>query len=105
MRGETAKAKFGSRVMNRRTFMFGAGSIVAGPSSVSFAQSSRRPAWEKIPSIVIISPDNDERLPAVREAVAFWNAEFSRLGSPFRFGKITHIAETVSFDDLRPFSN
>jgi len=99
------RGKFGSRVMNRRIFIFGAGGIVAGPSSISFAQSSRRPAWEKIPSIVILSPENDERLPAVREAVAFWNAEFSRLGSPFRFGKITHIAETVSFDDLRPFSN
>jgi hypothetical protein len=89
--------------MNRRIFMYDVGGIIANFSSVCFAQTWR--ALDRIPSVVVLSPENDARLPAVREAVSFWNTVFSELGSPFRFGEITHVAETVSFDDLRPFSS
>src|SRR5258705_9292201 len=95
--------------MNRRTFMCGIGGFVAGFPAICHAQSRQSsPAWggwRKIPSIVVVSAENDPRLPALREAVDFWNAEFSKLGTPFRLGAITHIAEILSVDDLRPFAN
>jgi hypothetical protein len=33
---------------------------------------------------------------ALREAVDFWNDEFSTLGSPFRLGTIAHSLRTIS---------
>ena len=44
--------------------------------------------WKEIPTIVILSAEDDFRVLAIREAVDFWNAEFAQLGSPFRFGAI-----------------
>src|SRR5258705_6992525 len=89
--------------MNRRLFMCGVSGLIASFSSVCSAQTWG--ALDRIPSVVVLAPENDARLPAVREAVSFWNTVFSGLGSPFRFGEITHVVETVSFDDLRPFSS
>jgi hypothetical protein len=53
------------------------------------------------PSILIISDPNDPRLPAVYDAVNFWNAVLQDLGSPFRLGPVAHIAEVVPTDDDR----
>jgi hypothetical protein len=39
----------------------------------------------------VISTESDYRLPAIREAVHFWNAELSKLGSPFRLGSLVHV--------------
>src|SRR6266852_1402818 len=57
-------------------------------------------AWKEIPSITVVSTENDSRLPAVREAVGFWNATFSKLGSPFRLGAITHTVGMIPVGDL-----
>ena len=38
---------------------------------------------------------------ALREAVDFWNDEFSTLGSPFRLGTIVHSLRTISAGDLQ----
>jgi hypothetical protein len=88
--------------MNRRTLICGLG-LASLPSS-SYAQSLRsapsRRAWKEIPSIVVVSAENDSRLPAVREAVGFWNATFSKLGSPFRLGAITHTVGMIPVGDL-----
>lgn len=69
--------------------------------SLSDHRSPSWPLWKEIPSIVVVSAENDSRLLAVREAVDFWNAEFSRLGSPFRLGAITHIVGMIPASDLR----
>jgi len=71
----------------------------------TYAQSLQRhdPSqwpWKDIPSIVVVSSEDDSRLPAVREAVDFWNAELSKLGSPFRLAAIRHIVETIPASDL-----
>ncbi len=56
--------------------------------------------WKDIPTICILSAEDDFRVPAIREAVEFWNAEFSQLGSPFRLGATSHSLRTISADDL-----
>ena len=42
---------------------------------------------------------------AVREAVDFWNAELSRLGSPFRLGAVTHIVGMIPAGDLNAIAD
>ena len=84
------------RAMNRRTAVLGLGSIVAAWPSCSHAQSLPRQGpwglmWKDIPKICILSAGDDFRAPAIREAVEFWNAELSRLGSAFRLGTISRI--------------
>src|SRR4029078_4255562 len=55
--------------------------------------------WKRVPSLTIVSSPGDPRIPAVREAVAFWNQTFAELGSPFRLGAITLV--TGSIPDAR----
>jgi hypothetical protein len=87
--------------MNRRTFICGLGGLVALLPSSGYAQSSNRDhyswglPWKTNPEIVVIPLESDERLPAIRDAVDFWNAELSKLGTPFRFGSLTHVVETI----------
>jgi hypothetical protein len=90
--------------MDRRTFILGLGSIAAGFPSSSHAQS--RPSrvtwvvWEEIPTIIVVSAEDDFRVPAIRAAVDFWNAEFAQLGSPFRLGAIVHSLRWIAASDL-----
>src|SRR5262249_22021867 len=91
--------------MNRRALIFGLGSLVAILPASGRAQFLQRffPSrglWKDIPSIVVISTEGDPRLPAVREAVDFWNAELSKLGSPFRLGPLAHVVEMIPAGDL-----
>jgi hypothetical protein len=58
-------------------------------------------AWRKFPSVVVMSDMNDARLPAVYDAIRFWNDTLLSLGSPFRFGPVTHIAEVVPYGELQ----
>lgn len=94
--------------MSRRAFAGGLGTLVASLPNVCLAQSWPTTGywgvWKRIPSILVVSDPKDPRLPAVYDAVAFWNAMFSNLGSPFRLGSVSHIAETVPpQDSLRNF--
>jgi len=90
--------------MDRRTFILGLGSAAAGFPSSSHAQS--RPSrvtwvvWEEIPTIIVVSAEDDFRVPAIREAVDFWNAELAQLGSPFRLGTMTHSLRSIAASDL-----
>ena len=91
--------------MDRRTLILGLGSIAAGFRSSSHAQSlpsqvTTWVVWKEIPAIVILSTEDDFRTRGVREAVDFWNAEFARLGSPFRFGAIVRSFRSISAGDL-----
>lgn len=91
--------------IDRRTFVAGLGSIAVVIPRICAAQSwyisPSFETWKTIPSIVIMSAADDARLPAVYEAVAFWNAEFANLGSSFRLGRVTHTPKTVPYDELR----
>jgi hypothetical protein len=86
-------------------FTIGFGSTAVGVPKIFAAQpwriSRSFDAWKKIPSIVIMSPADDVRLPAAYEAVAFWNAVLANLGSAFRLGRITHTAEMIPYAEIR----
>jgi len=60
--------------------------------------------WKRVPALTIVSSPGDPRIPAVREAVAFWNQTFAELGSPFRLGAITMVAGSVPDSEMRDLS-
>jgi hypothetical protein len=45
--------------------------------------------WRKVPAITIAAAADDPRLPAVHDAIAYWNGVFAELGTPFRLGAAT----------------
>jgi hypothetical protein len=47
-----------------------------------------------------MSEKDDARLPAVYDAIRFWNDVLLNLGSPFHFGPVS-VAEAISHDELR----
>ena len=61
--------------------------------------------WTKSPSVVVVAQENDPRLPAVREAVEFWNHTFAELGTPFRIGAVTQSTGSVAGSDLKAMSD
>ena len=92
--------------MNRRAVTLGLASMVAAWPSCSHAQSAprhppQRLVWKEIPKIVILSAEDDSRVPAVGEAIDFWNGELSQIGSAFRLGTTSHSLRAISTDDLR----
>jgi hypothetical protein len=98
----------GMRRIDRRAFAGGLGSLIVSAPGICSAQEregapSSWGAWKRIPSIVVMSEEDDTRLPAVHEAVAFWNAVFVNLASPFRLGAVTHIAEVIPHQYVRPY--
>lgn len=58
--------------------------------------------WQHQPSIMVVAEENDPRLKAVHDAVAFWNAELSTLRSWFRLGSVGHVAGLLPAKDFRP---
>jgi hypothetical protein len=60
--------------------------------------------FQRVPSITIIAREDDPRLPAVREAVEFWNRTFAALPTPFRLGAITRVDGTVPDQVLNDLS-
>jgi hypothetical protein len=96
------------RAMNKRTIVIALLSLgLAWPSS-SYAQAPASPtlpwgAWTEIPKVVVLSAEDDSRVAAIGEAVDFWNAELSQLGSAFRLGTTAHSLRTISADDLRAY--
>src|SRR5262245_29881154 len=84
--------------MERRALIFGWGCLVAIVPASSYAQSLRSSPypwapWKDIPAIAVVATEDDYRLVSVREAVDFWNAELSKLGTPFRLGPMAHVVE------------
>src|SRR4051812_40274016 len=113
-RGARAKAagrlgrRTHERAMNRRAVTLGLASMVAAWPSCSHAQSAprhppQRLVWKEIPKIVILSAEDDSRVPAIGEAIDFWNGELSQLGSAFRLGTTSHSLRMISTDDLRAY--
>jgi len=60
--------------------------------------------WRTVPKIAVISPTGDSRLPAVDEAVAFWNRTFTELGSGFRLGAITRMVRPIPEEAVQQLS-
>jgi hypothetical protein len=49
--------------------------------------------WRKVPAITIAAAADDPRVPAVHEAIEYWNDVFGALGTPFRLGAATLAAQ------------
>jgi hypothetical protein len=49
---------------------------------------------------MVVSDQDDTRLQVVREAVDFWNAELSKLGTSFRLGTVNHIVGSLRMKDF-----
>jgi hypothetical protein len=56
--------------------------------------------WSKVPSVVLVSPENDSRIQAAYEAINFWNQTFARIGTSFRLGSVTHTAEKIPANQM-----
>jgi putative ABC transport system substrate-binding protein len=61
-------------------------SVIAAISAASRAEAR----WSANPTVTIAAPSGDTRVPAVVEAVEFWNRQLAELGSPLRLGPVTH---------------
>jgi hypothetical protein len=60
--------------------------------------------WTKVPTIVLVAPEQDIRLQVAREAIDFWNRTFTDLGTPFRLGTVTHTTTAIAGDYLERMS-
>lgn len=92
--------------MTRRHFLFAwfLLGLAPVPPSMCYAQAPSATgarAWTVIPTIVIVSAENDTRLPLVREAIDFWNRSFAEIGSAFRLGNVTQSAGAVPIEELK----
>ena len=56
--------------------------------------------WSKVPSVVLVSPENDSRIQATYEAIDFWNHTFAQIGTSFRLGSVSHIAEKLPANQM-----
>lgn len=56
-------------------------------------------AWDRVPTITVLSAADDPRLALVHDAVAFWNQTLGGLGSGFRLGAVARQERSVP-DDL-----
>ena len=56
--------------------------------------------WSKVPTITLAAQAQDPRIPLALEAVAFWNRQFTEIGTPFRLGAVTQTTETLPTDFL-----
>jgi Matrixin len=62
------------------------------------------PNWRGVPTLTIIGRADDPRLPAVRDAVEFWNRTLAALPTNFRLGTITRVDGSVPDEELRDLS-
>jgi hypothetical protein len=73
-------------------------------SGVAADPAHAQQMWRIVPKMAIISPIGDSRLPAVDEAVAFWNRTFTELGSGFRLGAVTRMVRPIPEEALQQLS-
>jgi hypothetical protein len=92
--------------MNRpHKFVFGVCLTFLATGAVVRASEFRSMHWTKIPSVTVVSAAGDSRLPAVRDAIAFWNRTFADLGTPFRLGNVAFVVDTIPDDDIQSLGN
>jgi Matrixin len=94
--------------LNRRQFILGL--AVAVPSTghaQAPAYNGARAlggAWTSVPSVAVLSSEDDVRLRLVRDAVEFWNRTFAELGSAFRLGALIQTNGAIPVDELKALS-
>ncbi len=89
--------------MNRRRFILGLALIGSTPA---WGQPVIGTGWKRVPAITVVAADDgDPRLPAVNEAVEFWNQTLTGLGSTFRLGAVARIKGSMPSSELGTLSN
>jgi hypothetical protein len=76
--------------------------VLTGPPVVPVWAQGR--AWTKVPTIVVVTPEHDPRLPGTHEAIDFWNRTLAELGTPFRLGPIMQTTDVIPVDYLTTLS-
>jgi putative ABC transport system substrate-binding protein len=74
--------------------------VIAAVSATPRAEAR----WSVNPTVTIVAPAGDTRVPAVVEAVEFWNRQLADLGSPLRFGLVTHTTPRIPTEYLQRLS-
>jgi hypothetical protein len=72
--------------------------------ALGLAAGAAHAQWQRTPSVVVIGEEGDPRLPAIHEAVAFWNRTLQEIGSGFRLGVVSHVAQPVPEEALQELS-
>lgn len=94
--------------LNRRQMNVALGLLAMGASVGAMAVVEgplRSNRWTKIPSITVVSANEDPRIGVVREAVDFWNRTFVELGTPFHLGDLTLVTGSVPDADIQALSS
>jgi hypothetical protein len=73
-------------------------------TSLAASTAHAQQIWRSVPKIAVIGPAGDSRLPAVDEAVAFWNRTFTELGSGFRLGAVARTVRPIPEEALQQLS-
>jgi hypothetical protein len=60
--------------------------------------------WSVNPTVTIAAPAGDNRMPAVVEALEFWNRQLADLGSTLRLGPVTHTTGELPMEYLQRVS-
>jgi hypothetical protein len=79
-------------------------SIIA-VGACSDSNAAERPGAPRVLAVTILGDASDSRIPPVREALAHWNDEMSRLGRQVRFDSGTVRNDSVPDNILRDASN
>jgi hypothetical protein len=78
--------------------------LVLGPGHASGQAETLGFTWGKAPDVLVLSAEGDPRVPAVTDAVDYWNRTFAELGSPFRLGPVSHRVGAIPAEELRALS-
>jgi hypothetical protein len=89
----------------RKSWSYGIPMVIVAIGTLASAGAVQSIHWANIPSITIVSAAGDSRLPAVHDAIAFWNRTFADLGTPFRLGNVTLITGKIPDDDIQSLGN
>lgn len=86
-----------------------AGLLMASACDLSGSSRVDSTALQQTPDgpllrIAIVGDSIDSRIPAVRDAVAFWNSEFRKLGNRLRFDSLAVIQDSIPEEILRSAS-
>jgi hypothetical protein len=89
--------------MSRRQIGVGI-AVIAGGVAAGTAFLIGPFRWSRVPNVTVVAAEGDPRIPAVIEAIDFWNRTFAELGTPFRLGKVTVVPGAVPDADLQDLS-
>src|SRR5919197_333608 len=80
------------------------GVAVALALGILFTSLPSDAQWNKVPSVTVSAPAQDPRIQLAFDAVNLWNRQLAEIGTPFRFGAVTHTPEQIPTSYLERLS-